>query len=183
MKHLIIISLAFLCFSAKAQEKPLLTGEPLHYEGIIKTDSTLKENELYTMGKYWFANTYRDSKAVLQTQDATNLILIGRAEFSFYIGGTSIFYPAASKHIAYMIKLQFKDGRLKYELYNFNEDAFGGYRLTEGEPTYTGPGNKIAKRYYEDVKKQISMNAEALKNSIITGFTKQYSITVSKNNW
>lgn len=183
MKAILTVCLAVLCLSTYAQT-PLLTGNPLHYEDVIKTDSTLKQDQLYSMGRYWFANNFKDGKSVLQVQDAGNYILIGRGSYSFVVGGTGMMYPAAYKNVAYMIKFQFKDGRFKYELYNFNEDAYGGYQLTDGEPTYSGLGKKTAKRYYEDTKKQIALQVEVLKNLIVNGFKTPNNIATNPiSNW
>ena len=57
-KPVIITLLSILCLTIKAQTKEYVTGNPLHYEAVIKLDSTFKKNDLYNKGLEWFAETY-----------------------------------------------------------------------------------------------------------------------------
>ncbi len=74
MKLLFTICLAAVCLSASAQQP---TGSPLHYEDVIKVDSTIKQNELYNMGLQWFANSFKSSNDVIQLKDQDTYTIIG----------------------------------------------------------------------------------------------------------
>jgi len=172
--------LAFACLFAKSQQKPLVTGTPISYDGIIKTDSSFKKTKLYSMGIEWFTNTFNNGKAVLQMQDLENGIIIGKANFYVALSAGGMFGTIVDKYISYFIKLSFKDGKVKYELYDFI-DQQGGPSITDGEPTYKGMGSKMAKKFYTHIQDQVKIHA----NELITSLNKTFTmpITAKNNDW
>ena len=72
-----------------------------------------------------------------------------------------------------MIKLYFKDGKMKYEIYDFED---GGLLVTDGEPTYKGLGSGTAKKYYEATKQSINDYVLAIKENLTKYFITQTNV-------
>ena len=123
MKTLTIIILSFISFTCFAQTDTIIS-----YSAVVKVDSNLKATELYTRARAWLAESYRDSKAVLEVEDKENGQLIGKGSMKYaatYFYGSNI-----GGIIRYHIKIFVKDGRYKYEFSNF----------THGETHYSNGG-------------------------------------------
>jgi hypothetical protein len=93
---------------------------------IIYADS-LKKDEIFTRCMEWVNNTNRDSQMLVQMQDNPRGIILVKAVFK---------HTAQSSYdVNYTIKIQVKDGRLKFETYNFTND-----RTYSGSAVYQGLG-------------------------------------------
>lgn len=90
------------------------------YSEVVRADS-LKSSELYSMGREWFAKTYKSSTNVMQMEDKENGKLIGKALMLVYHKAMGINYE--SGYINYTISLYVKDGRYKYEITDFYHTA------------------------------------------------------------
>lgn len=90
-----------------------VTGNPIQFSNIIKTDSLIKRDRLYSLGLEWFATAYHNARYVLQDQDKDAGVIIGKGQFDYLVGGTN------TQYVNYMVKLSFKDGKIKYEITNF----------------------------------------------------------------
>lgn len=122
MKKLLIISLLLIGLKSAAQNKVQyeISGEPINYSKIVKTDTTITKDKLYTAAFEWFAANYINGKFVIQMQDKDASLIVGKAAISYDRSN-----DAGPSVIDYLIKLSFKDGKMKYEFYQFNSDRFG----------------------------------------------------------
>lgn len=151
------------------------TGNPISFENVIKTDSIISKSALYQSALQWFAETYKSSNEVIQLKD-TSGIIVGKASFNAFLKGFGL-APSTSRYIDYVIRLNFKDSKVKVTIEKFND---GGYIVTDGEPEYKGMGSKTAKKYYEQLKESISTFSNGIQLSLQSWFAK---IEFGKNDW
>jgi hypothetical protein len=175
MKNLITLCLLLLSIYAKAQKALIVDGNAYNYESVVKTDSVGK-SVLYSKGLEWFANNFKNSKTVLQVQDPTGCILIGK--------GSEISNP--EKHeppyrVEYTIKLEFKDNRLRYTIYDFLSPEYGP--LKDGKITQYQIffGHGMMDRIYKGLQIKTVDIGRALASSIADAFTKQLS--AAQKDW
>ena len=110
MKKIFLLMFAFCCIGAFPQQ-------PLEYSVIIQKEGDDAQT-LYDLTRNWFAQTYRDSKSVLQDQNPGKE-LTGHGKITF---STNVIYSSIQGFIKYLIDVQFKDGRLRFEMKNFTHE-------------------------------------------------------------
>lgn len=93
---------------------PWKDGGP-YYSEVIEADGT--KDELYTRARTWFAETFNDSRGVIQMDDKDAGIIIGKGKFIYTDNGATHF----------TIKIQVKDGRYKYDIFDLNEEVVMPY--------------------------------------------------------
>ena len=127
------------------------------YESVIIADSSIKKEQLFIKIKQWFVDKFMDSKSVLETVDKENGIFSGKGTFKYNkINGLN-------SHIGYTqftINVIVKDGKFKYQLYNFH--AYG----TNTSLWATNPNTSYMK---EDI------NLDEMANWYNSGKRKQYA--------
>jgi len=112
MKRLVILAaMALVVLAAGAQK-------PLEFSTVIKQDS-LDANALYEATKSWFVESFKDSKAVIE-DDRSGKQITGKGVITFE---TNMMYASISGYIEFLIDVQFRDGRLKLTMRNFNHKA------------------------------------------------------------
>ena len=112
MKRLVILAaMALVVLAAGAQK-------PLEFSTVIKQDS-LDANALYEATKSWFVESFKDSKAVIE-DDRPGKQITGKGAITFE---TNMMYASISGYIEFLIDVQFRDGRLKLTMRNFNHKA------------------------------------------------------------
>jgi hypothetical protein len=114
MKNLIVFFLLFFSLSSYSQDKicdllPSKDGK-VFYSDIIVVDK-LKSEELYNNTKLWISQTFRSAKSVIEA-DVENNLLVMKGRLNYVANGDTPF----------SLSLQFKDGRYKYELTDFESD-------------------------------------------------------------
>ena len=107
---------------------PTVEGK-LVYEGIVKTDSTLKKEAIYQLAREWFVNTFVSGKAVLQLEEKSEAKLMGngRLEFGYLRNPTSMITVGQHFKYQFTVKIEARDGRYRYQIYNF---------LVDDQPVY-----------------------------------------------
>lgn len=147
-------------------------GKALHYESVIKTDSTFKKGFLFENAIDWMSRNFKSSKAVIQSQDKEDGFIIGRFAYTSILGG-----PNITSDNAY-IKISVKDGKIKYELYDFNNDLYGV--ITDGEWEDKQPfGKEMRKKIYARIQDDSKRQAETL----ITSLTSYFINLKPDKNW
>lgn len=107
-----------------------LKDSAIYYEDIVKVSHTVSADKLFTIAQTWFANTFKNSKSVLQVNDRQSMKLIGK--------GLALLHPSFGStletYIYYTVAVDIKQGRYRYKVYDFGfesgnetEDASGGY--------------------------------------------------------
>lgn len=90
----------------------------ISYTEVVQTDSISKD-QLFMNAKVWIIDNYKDSDAVTEIADKENGLIITEGWFKI----TTVInrYPYDYR-VNHSVKLQIKDGRYKYTLYNFSID-------------------------------------------------------------
>jgi hypothetical protein len=115
-KNILIILFAFLCLKVNAQkiELPLKDSDVVYEEVVKLKDTTVSSDKLFSLAQTWFANTFKDSKSVLQVNDRQSLKLIGKGVVLFTKG----FGNTLDTYVYYTVAVDIKQGRYRYRVYN-----------------------------------------------------------------
>lgn len=123
MKRKLLTSLVLLASilvsTSQAQgtyELPTKDGK-LFFTNVVTVDSTFKKNDLYSKARQWFVNYYKSADDVLQMDDKEEGKLIGKGlhKYNFFNG-----LDASEVNLFFTVNITVKDGKYKYEIYNFN---------------------------------------------------------------
>jgi len=113
MKKRMILMAAMVLMALSA-----MSQKPLELSAVIKQDS-LDANALYEATRSWFAESFNDSKSVIQNENPGKQI-IGKGTMPF---PTNMMYSSISGYIEFLIDVQFRDGRMKLTMRNFDHKA------------------------------------------------------------
>lgn len=140
-QFLFIAFILLSTLSISAQYKsPFWTVLPIKdsaiiYTEVVKVDSTLTSDALYSNAKIWLAETFYSSKDVIQSEDVSNKTIVGKGLYKANMGGGT-----ANADINFTIKIECKNGRYKYSFYDlkyFAKDLLlWGGSDTEREKTF-----------------------------------------------
>lgn len=110
MKIAILLLFSFYFSSISAQQELPTKDGKVYYELI---DSSVGESSqlLYNKSKMWFAETFNDSKEVIQLDDKENNTIIGKGLFKFDQG-------FASYNCRFTVKIMCKDGKYRAQFYD-----------------------------------------------------------------
>lgn len=92
------------------------------YTEVIRVDSSVTKDILYSKAREWFAIAFKSSNDVVQLEDKENGKIIGKAIMNVYYKSMGREYPSK---IRYSIAIQVKDGRYKYEITDFIHETDG----------------------------------------------------------
>jgi hypothetical protein len=191
MKHLFLLMLLTYCTYSNAQSVTITAdGNVVEMSKVIKTDTLLKKSNLYSLGTEWFVNVFNNPKLVMQMQDSDAGIIIGKCSFN-YIDTMKLSFLAPTTYppteVDFLIKLSFRDARMKYEIYGFITK--GGNTIKNGHvavgdiPDIAMINKKKLREYYMHsyINAQLGSNRECndIGQSIEKFFTKQQL----KNDW
>lgn len=155
---------------------PIINDE-IRYEEII-VDSALKGKDVYRNARKWLVETFNDSKAVIEFVDEERNHVIGKGMVRFNFSSGLIAYRNL---LDFVISITGKDGKYKYEIYNFRLSSsmagfsgsnYGPYDQINIKEQYKGliDGTGANKKYREKLFGIISLRffaiTESLKESI-----------------
>jgi len=110
MKLILVILLVFITTSLFAQgELPTQNGRVV-YE-LIDSSITATAADLYTKAKLWFANSFNDSKSVIQIDDAENNSILGKGNFQFT-------QALETYVVKFTVKVDTKDNKYRAQFYD-----------------------------------------------------------------
>jgi len=107
---------------AQAREITLPTVDgKIVFEGVVKTDSTLTKQEIYSRAREWLVNSFVSGKAVLQLDDKAEGKIMGdgRTKFTYVRDPGAVLVAMQEFKYQFTIKIEVRDGRYKYQVYNF----------------------------------------------------------------
>lgn len=129
------------------------------FTNLIKVDTTLTKDKLYSAGAEWFATTYHNARFVLQMQDKDAGVIIGKGSFEYTVSGTN------RQAVSYTVKLSFKNGRMKYEIFDFLSSYYNLMR--DGEVTKAPwVSRSTIKKGYAKTQTACTENGKSLSGSI-----------------
>lgn len=169
MNHIKILYLITLLiifnFNLNAQNE-------LEYSEVVKVTGVSKDI-LYSNGLIWFAETFKDSRAVIEAKDREAGMIIGNGIFEYY-AGKGLKYRDFNGHIQFTVKVMFKEGRTKIELTSFTHKpsylpfSLGIITQSEKYPypkVYKGYSDKWHQYLWDDLKSDISLKSIELLGS------------------
>ena len=110
-KIMILTVIMLVALTAGAQK-------PLEFSAVIKQDS-MNANALYEATRSWFVESFNDSKSVIQNNNPGKQIT-GKGTMPFT---ANMMYSSINGFIEFLIDVQFRDGRLKLTMRNFDHKA------------------------------------------------------------
>jgi hypothetical protein len=171
----------------------LAFAQEIKFEEVIQVDSALSKSSLFKVGKLWLNDTYKSGKDVIQMEDENAGIILGKAVIKY----TPTFYSAsvpATGYINYTIKLSFKNGRYKYEIYDFIHEGStneygqnGSLGLINDGEKYLGNSSVFSKGYRdkvnEDTQKRIKSQIPLIISSLKAFLVDPKNAINGKDDW
>ena len=111
-RFMILAAMAAMTVSVWAQK-------PLELSAVIKQEN-MDANALYEATRNWFVESFNDSKAVIK-DDNPGKQITGKGTIEFSVG--SMVFLSINGYIEFLIDAQFRDGRLKLTMRNFDHKA------------------------------------------------------------
>jgi len=134
MKYSACLIFIFLAFQSSAQvipegidelwQVPFNYNEEklIEYSEVVQVESASKD-ALYSAARLWFADTFKSSDSVLELEDRASGTLVGRGWMPVNNGGL------ASRQLWTSIKIQCKEGRYKYTIYDIEQHYQFGQKM------------------------------------------------------
>jgi hypothetical protein len=143
--------------------------EAVPVEGVSKAD-------LFTRAKLWLAGSFKSAKDVVQTEDKDAGIIVGKGYSPISL---TFFGHAVPYQLHYTLKLNFKDGKYKYELtdlYFQNEPdaatSFKTYKIPVEDRILAAPSTSREGKTVAQMKAQYDATIPALLASLKAGMLK-----------
>ena len=165
-----IISLFFILLPAISIAQSDTTTLPfkdgkIFYEEIVQVDTSYHKDLIFNSVSQWFAETFKDSKSVIQLSDRENGKIIGKGDYSFFIKSTSLLGKMNSNVIVgFTLTADTKDSKYRIQIYDFDFAEDGS----------EGLGDNIYKRYDHYIKQDVKGFGSKVyndhNNKLIEGF-------------
>lgn len=165
MKTLALLFMPLLGF---AQDQSLNRTE------IIELPNA-KQDELYSNGQAWFAESFVDANSVLQVEDRENGNLIGKGVIDFSTSGMGA--ADVKGAIRFTVSVSVKDGRYKYEFKDFTHAAYASSGYSFGDLSASAMPKGIPKFYNKDW-----LSAKAMVESKVDTLIQSLNDAMRKSN-
>lgn len=99
----------------------IVFGQELRFEEVVQAEG-LTAKQLYDNALIWAANEYKSSNDVIQVKDPENFVILGKGAYKYKPDFFMAHVPAIG-WIRHTFKITCKDGRYKYEFYDFNHEG------------------------------------------------------------
>jgi hypothetical protein len=142
MKKLIFLISIFVPMTSFGQlidELPKSEDGKLNFNEVIQVDS-IKQDQLYLNSKQFFVEVFKSAKDVIQMDDRESGIVIGKGFNDIYSKMLGSSFPVK---MWYTIKIQSKDDRYKYEIYDIYFENYPSQ--------YVLPNGKVTSQTAEDI--------------------------------
>ena len=155
-------------FNLNAQNK-------IEFSEVIEVEGANKD-ALYSKGLIWFAETFNDSRAVIEAKDREAGMIIGNGFFE-YTAPAGLKYTDVHGHIEFTVKVMFKDGRTKIDLTSFtHKPNYSGYSLgtiTDSD-NYSGKRvhSMLSDKWHQDLWQHLRKDIDGKAKVLIENFRK-----------
>ncbi|MCZ4244920.1 DUF4468 domain-containing protein [Pedobacter punctiformis] len=176
---LILVIIPVIAFSQKKQRDTAKVAMPIK-EGSIVYESIVdgldrSKSELFNTSLKWMANSFADSKEVIQVKDENNGNIVGTGTFDYIAPG----FVGGQERMAFMTDITVKDNKARIRIYQLRYKMFGssGYkRLSSNDSDYSSFDTKY-KEYLAEKKwplnnKKLFVLVDSKISSIIESYTK-----------
>jgi hypothetical protein len=167
MKTLLMPLLLLVATAGQAQTAPAApaTTYPkdaatglIDYTDVVQVEGT-SQAELFKRGKIWLASAFKSTKDVIQAEDKEAGFVVAKGFSTINIKSGSIVVP---QKLYYTVKLNYKDGRYKYELTEFYISSQG---TTIPVERFVFPADT---KHFVKINAQYGPQVEAVAQDIIT---------------
>ena len=134
------------------------------YQEVVKVDSSITKEALYSAARSWFAITFKSAIDVLQMEDKDSGKLIGK-------GNTTIYVAMNNHRIHFTVTIQVKPARYKYSITDFTQTV----GLNDWGPLEDAKARMMAQSTYAKTDKIIK--------EIISSLKKAMLIQIEDDNW
>jgi len=121
MNFKVIFPLSILLSFNTVAQKPNLPidsiTKKITYTQVVYVDSSLNSQELFSIGKEWFAKSFNSSNDVIQMADKESGKIVGKGTMQVYC--KSIGSHRKCGFVNFTISIYLKNARYKYEITNF----------------------------------------------------------------
>lgn len=188
MKKLITLILIFTTFNGYNQiikDFPTDENGDVNFNEVVQIEDVNKD-ELYLRGIQYFANEFKSANDVIQMKDKEASIIIGKGFTNFYV---TVLGVPSEINLWFSIKIQSKDGRYKYEIYDLYYKTVDGQMAGTvvpfsnwfDESNYFKRNGKV-RTINEQYKDKTLSEIESLKESIKTSMEKSTSSIESSSS-
>ena len=179
MKKLIlfvIIILPLNLFSQVIEEMPTNDNGQIYFSEVIELEG-FSQNDLYLNAKEFFVNTFKSADDVIQMDDKEDALIIGKPLSVITI---TVMGMGTEVKLYYTIKIQSKDGRYKYEIYDLFFKTYPNPQVPEtttsaeemfAEETYykrNGKPKGALEQYKDKTLSEIGLIINSIKNNMNT---------------
>jgi hypothetical protein len=167
-------------------------GQPLKFEGVEELESVLSADKIFTQANIWVAENFRDANSVIQVADKEQGVIVGKGNFDIYVQETkrlNTYYGT----IKFTMKIQVKDGKYKYEFYDFRHEwnlhpkSCNDIGVINNQPNYPETvkcvmfGDNLKQRFWETILLKSKGKANILTESLISYM--KNSTSENKSDW
>lgn len=154
-----------------------IAQQPIEYSEVVEVPGASK-SELLKRGQIWLAETFVDSREVIEYKNDD--ILVGRGAFDFKskrFAGNEV----SEGVISYTLKIMFKDGRYKYSFSNFQHtgNGFDAGLITDAEILMKKSTLKVSKGWanktWIEIKEKTKDRSKIIVSSLINNMSSKES--------
>lgn len=139
MRYLLLFILLFQLNSIIAQEIIFPIDEntgKIVFSEVVQVDGKSK-NDLYFSARKWFVNSFKSSQNVIQLDDKDEGLIVGKANLDVRLSSK---HRQNAGHVSFTVKIEFKDGRYRYNFTNLWHEAGSTKIVTPGDLKLNKPG-------------------------------------------
>lgn len=177
-----MLFISSLSFAQIIKELPQDEEGKFNINKVVEVKDVSKD-QLFLRSKTFFVNTFKSANEVIQLEDKEEGIIIGKGTSKLMISGGLGVYIGI--WMSYSIKVQSKEGRYKFEIYDVSYQ--GDYGKTYPEDWFS------ESKYYKKNGKPRGINEQykektiavfnSIENSIITTMEASKVSDTKKNEW
>jgi hypothetical protein len=148
MKLLLLLLVPFLIYVPKSS-----------YEGVVNVDGVSK-TDLYQRARRLLIDNFKNTKGGIQSDDKESGIIIAK-------GFTQVHPNALENHVNYIIEIDVKDGKYRYQIDHIEfEEFYNGGSM--GVNTVEDLSSRYEKKKNRQVKKQLDCIEDSMNDLIKT---------------
>jgi hypothetical protein len=189
MKSKLFVLMIFvpsITFGQLIDDMPKDDNGNLNFNEVITVEN-VKKDELYLRSKQFFVDVFKSANDVIQLDDKEAGVVVGKGFNDIYIKVMGISTPI---QMWYTIKIQSKEGRYKYEIYDFFFKSYPGQygtTTTRAEEMFDKKTyfkkNGDPKDVQEKYKIQTTAKSSSLATAIRAAMNKAVSSGEKKDDW
>ena len=181
------ICIGFVLLIVTSLQLTLKAQDQIKFSEIVEVAGVSKD-VLYSNGLIWFAETFKDSRSVIEAKDREAGMIIGNGIINYTAPG-GMKYKDVHGYVEFSVKAMFKEGRTKIELTSFmHKPHYKTYSLgiiTESENyPYQKVNNFLSQKWHEvlwdDLRNVVMLKA----NNIVENYKKfMVDNSANKDDW